>query len=119
MTEDPAVRKYPGVVNPQIVQRYLMAHHGTATVYLSYRAQGGGRAGLSGVRQVLDVTGAKADDFPRSAGPRPEDVPHLLFPESGTFRGRRAANTGSIPRGVSNWGRPHPDVRVRTTDASQ
>ena len=39
--------------------------------------------------------------------------------ESGTFRGRRAANIGSIPRGVSNWGRPHPDVRVRTTDASQ
>ena len=66
MTEGPAVRKYPGVVNPQIVQRYLMAHHGTATVYLSYRAQGGGRAGLSGVRQVLDVTGAKADDFPVS-----------------------------------------------------
>jgi hypothetical protein len=43
-----------------------MAHQGTATVYLSYRAQGGGRAGLSGVRQVLDVTGAKADDFPVS-----------------------------------------------------
>ena len=67
MTEGPAVWKYPGVVNPhQMVQRYLMAHQGTATVYLSYRAQGGGRAGLSGVRQVLDVTGAKADDFPVS-----------------------------------------------------
>ena len=25
--------------------------------------------------------------------------------ESGTFRGRRAANIGSIPRGVSNWRR--------------
>ena len=79
MTEDPAVRKYPGVVNPQIVQRYLMAHHGTATVYRSYRAQGSGPARLSGVWQVLDVTGAKADDFPCSRGTAPEDVPHLLF----------------------------------------
>jgi hypothetical protein len=67
LTEDPAVKKHPGVVNPhQMVQRHLMAHHGTATVYRSYRAQGSGRAGRSGVRQVLDVTGAKADDFPRS-----------------------------------------------------
>src|SRR5664279_5845048 len=32
-------------------------------------------------------------------------------PESGTFRGRRAAKIGSIPRGVSNWGRPQPHVR--------
>ena len=65
MTEDPAVRKYPGVVNPQeMVQRYLVAHHGTATVYRWYRAQGSGRAELSGVWQVLDVTGAKADGFP-------------------------------------------------------
>ena len=31
--------------------------------------------------------------------------------ESGTFRGRRAANTGSIPRGVSKWGRPQPHVK--------
>jgi hypothetical protein len=80
LTEDPAVRKYPGVVNPhQMVQRYLMAHHGTATVYRSYRAQGSGPARLSGVWQVLDVTGAKADDFPCSRGTAPEDVPHLLF----------------------------------------
>ena len=67
MTGDPAVRTYSVVVNQhQMVQRYLLAHHGTATVYRAYRAQGGGRAGLSGVRQVLDVTGAKADDFPVS-----------------------------------------------------
>ena len=30
------------------------------------------------------------------------------YEESGTFRGRRAADIGSIPRGVSNWGRPQP-----------
>src|SRR5664280_1163400 len=31
--------------------------------------------------------------------------------ESGTFRGRRAAKTVSVPRGVSKWGRPQPHVR--------
>jgi hypothetical protein len=106
LTEDPAVRKYPGVVTPhQMVQRYLMAHHGTATIYLSYRAQGSGRAGLSGVRQVLDVTGVKADDLPVLAGRRPEDVLHLLLRM--IARRRRPPRACGRPNGASLGGRWH------------
>src|SRR5664279_4354154 len=105
LTEDPAVRKYPGVVTPyQMVQRYLMAHHGTATVYLSYRAQGSGRAGLSGVRQVLDVTGVKADDLPVLARRRPEDVLHLLLR---MIARRRPPRGRGRPNGASLGGRWH------------
>jgi len=117
LTGDPAVRTYSVVVNQhQMVQRYLLAHHGTATVYRAYRAQGSGPAGPSGVRQVLDVTGAKADDFPssRRTAPGRRSAPALpAHDRKATPAAARAWARATERSGIAWWTVAPPPRRCR------